>query len=101
MVLPLFGGLIAAGVLRSDVSALWTLGTLILAAATWAASGPQARGRAIDWRRRSAFLLSLFAEYLAWLGLGLLMWWGGSVAGEATAVAIWAAVVGIGVLLFY
>jgi PAS domain S-box-containing protein len=101
MVLTLFGGLMAACVLRAEVSALWTLGTLVLAVLTWAASRPQARGRATDWRRRGAFLLVLVAENLAWLGLGLLLWRAGSTAGEATAVAIWAAIVGIGVLLFY
>jgi len=101
MVITLFGGLMAACVLRPDISAFWTLGTLILAASTWAASRAQSRGGAINWRRRLAFLSGLLAEYLAWLGLGVLMWRAGSAAGEATAVVIWAAMAGVGALLFY
>jgi PAS domain S-box-containing protein len=101
MVITLIGGLMAGCVLRTDVSVSWTLAALILAASSWGASRAQSRGRAINWRRRAAFLSSLVAEYLAWLGLGLLLWRAGSAAGEATAVAIWAAVLGIGVLLFY
>jgi PAS domain S-box-containing protein len=101
MALTLFGGLIAALVLRPETGVLWTLATVTLAAWTHLAAGPQARGQAVSWRRRLAFIAGLEAENVAWLLLGLLLWNAGDTAGQASAVVIWATVGAVAVLLFY
>jgi PAS domain S-box-containing protein len=101
LALTVCGGLLGLYVLRWETAGLWMIATLALATWTWAAGGPQSRGEAVGWGRRTEFIGSIATENLAWLGLGLLLWCTGTVSGEAIAVVIWAAASCIFVLLFY
>jgi PAS domain S-box-containing protein len=100
-VLSLAGCLIALLVVDARAATMWLAASSSVLTWSWAASRRQARGEAVGWRLRAAFVAGLAAENLCWAMLGALLWSAGSVSGQACALVIWAALCGIGVLLFY
>jgi PAS domain S-box-containing protein len=97
----LAGAVLGALVLTLQQAAVWLTGGLVVEVWSWLATRPVSDGKKNAKAARWNFGASYVAQMLCWLALGIMLISSGTLAGQATGLALIVSLGAIGVLLFY
>ena len=101
LALTLAGAVLGLLLLSIGAAAAWLACSLVVEAWSWLATRPPSEQKLTGRRRRAAFVGSYAAQLLCWLALGVLLITKGTVAGQASGVAMIVTLIAIAVLLFH